>query len=47
MDNPGTQKPAASNEIFAPEEAKRIWDRFGLINTPKHSCWLNMAEIEL
>jgi hypothetical protein len=47
MDNYGTHKPAALYETFAPEEAKRIWDRFEFIYTPKHGSWLNMAEIEL
>lgn len=47
MDNLGTHKPAALYERFAPEEAKRIWDRFEFVYTPKHGSWLNMAEIEL
>ena len=47
MDNLNTHKPAALYETFAPEEAKRIWDRFEFIYTPKHGSWLNMAEIEL
>jgi hypothetical protein len=47
MDNLGTHKPAALYESFAPQEAKRIWDRFDFIYTPKHGSWLNMAEIEL
>lgn len=47
MDNYGTHKPAALYETFAPQEAKRIWDRFEFIYTPKHGSWLNMAEIEL
>ncbi len=47
MDNYGTHKPTALYETFAPEEAKRIWDRFEFIYTPKHGSWLNMAEIEL
>lgn len=47
MDNYGTHKPAALYETFAPEEAKRIWDRFEFVYTPKHGSWLNMAEIEL
>jgi hypothetical protein len=47
MDNPATHKPAALYEAFPPEEAKRIWDRFEFIYTPKHGSWLNMAEIEL
>jgi hypothetical protein len=47
MDNYGTHKAAALYEAFKPEEAKRIWDRFEFIYTPKHGSWLNMAEIEL
>ena len=47
MDNLNTHKPAALYESFSPEEAKRIWDRFEFIYTPKHGSWLNMAEIEL
>ena len=47
MDNYGTHKAAALYEAFVPEEAKRIWDRFEFIYTPKHGSWLNMAEIEL
>jgi transposase len=47
MDNYGTHKAAALYEAFKPEEAKRIWNRFEFIYTPKHGSWLNMAEIEL
>ena len=47
MDNLNTHKPSALYETFPPEEAKRIWDRFHFIYTPKHGSWLNMAEIEL
>jgi hypothetical protein len=47
MDNLSTHKPAALYEAFEPKEAKRIWDRFEFIYTPKHGSWLNMAEIEL
>ena len=47
MDNYGTHKAAALYEAFAPQEAKRIWDRFEFVYTPKHGSWLNMAEIEL
>ena len=46
-DNLSTHKAAALYDTFKPEEAKRIWDRFELIHTPKHGSWLNMAEIEL
>jgi hypothetical protein len=47
MDNLSTHKPSALYETFQPEEAKRIWDRFEFVYTPKHGSWLNMAEIEL
>jgi transposase len=47
MDNLATHKPGALYEVFEPEEAKRIWDRFEFVYTPKHGSWLNMAEIEL
>jgi transposase len=47
MDNLATHKPGALYEAFSPAEAKRIWDRFDFVYTPKHGSWLNMAEIEL
>ena len=47
MDNLNTHKTWALYETFSPQEAKRIWDRFEFIYTPKHGSWLNMAEIEL
>ena len=47
MDNFKTHDASAFYETFEPSEAKRIWDRFEFIFTPKHGSWLNMAEIEL
>jgi len=47
MDNLNTHKPGSLYEIFPPEKAKKIWDRFEFVYTPKHGSWLNMAEIEL
>lgn len=47
MDNFKTHSASALYETFEPKEAKRIWDRFEFIYTPKHGSWLNMAEIEL
>ena len=47
MDNLNTHSPSALYEVFKPEEAKRIWDRFDFVYTLKHGSWLNMAEIEL
>lgn len=36
MDNLKTHDPSSLYETFAPEEAKRIWDRFEFIYIPKH-----------
>lgn len=47
MDNLSTHKAGSLYETFAPEEAKRIRDRFEFVYTSKHGSWLNMAEIEL
>jgi hypothetical protein len=47
MDNYNTHDASAFYETFVPQEAKRLWDRFEFIFTPKHGSWLNMAEIEL
>jgi len=47
MDNLNTHTPGALYETFPPAEAKKLWDRFEFIYTPKHGSWLNMAEIEL
>ena len=47
MDNLGTHTLGSFYEVFAPEVAKTLIDRFEFIYTPKHGSWLNMAEIEL
>ena len=47
MDNFTTHSAGSLYETFDPVEAKRIWDRFDFVFTPKHGSWLNMAEIEL
>ena len=47
MDNLNTHKASSLYETFLPEKAKKLWDRFEFIYTPKHGSWLNMAEIEL
>jgi len=47
MDHLATHKASALYEAYHPKEAKRIWDRFEFVYTPKHGSWLNMAEIEL
>lgn len=47
MDNYCTHKPGSFYETFSPGIAKKLWDRFEFVFTPKHGSWLNMAEIEL
>ncbi len=47
MDNLNTHGPGSLYEVFRPEKAKALWDRFEFVYTPKHGSWLNMAEIEL
>ena len=47
MGNFKTYAPSAFSETFDPAEARRLWDRFEFVYTPKHRGWLNMAEIEL
>jgi DDE superfamily endonuclease len=46
LDNLNTHGPASFYEAFAPEEARRLAERFEFHYTPKHGSWLNMAEIE-
>jgi hypothetical protein len=47
LDNLNTHGPASFYEAFAPEEARRLSERFEFHYTPKPGSWLNMAEIEL
>ena len=47
MDNHNTHANDSLTEIFPPAEARRLADRLELHYTPKHGCWLNIADIEL
>lgn len=47
QDNLNTHSPASLYEAFAPEEARRLTQRFEFHYTPVHGSWLNIAEIEL
>lgn len=47
MDNYSTHSASSFYETFQPEQAKKLWDKFEFIFTPKHGSWLNVAEIEL
>jgi hypothetical protein len=46
-DNLSTHSPAALYEMFEPEEARRLAQRFEWHYTPRHGSWLNVAEMEL
>jgi DDE superfamily endonuclease len=46
LDNLNTHGSASFYEAFAPEEARRLTERFEFHYTPKHGSWLNRAEIE-
>ena len=47
MDNYNTHTASSFYEVFPPEEARKLRERFEFHFTPKHGSWLNMAEIEL
>lgn len=47
LDNLNTHTPAALYETFRPEEARRLVRKLEFHYTPKHSSWLNMAEVEI
>lgn len=47
MDNLGTHTIGSFYEVYPPDQAKALIDRFEFIYTPKHGSWLNMAEKEL
>jgi DDE superfamily endonuclease len=47
LDNLNTHGPASFYEALAPDEARRLAERFECHYTPQHGSWLNRAEIEL
>lgn len=47
LDNLNTHNASSFYEVFEPQEARRLSERFEFHYTPKHGSWLNMAEIEL
>jgi hypothetical protein len=47
LDNLNTHKAGSLYEMFAPQEARRLLRMIKFPYTPKHSSWLNIAEIEL
>ena len=47
QDNLNTHNPSSFYEVFPPDEAFALAQRFEMVYTPKKASWLNMAEIEL
>lgn len=47
MDNLNTHRLAVLYQVYPPEEARRLYERFEVHHTPKHASWLNMAETAL
>ncbi len=47
LDNLNTHTPAALYERYAPEKARALVQKLEFHYTPKHSSWLNMAEVEI
>ena len=47
MDNLNTHKLSVLYQVFSPQAARRLYERFEVHHTPKHASWLNIAECEL
>jgi hypothetical protein len=47
LDNLNTHTPAALYERYPPEKARQLVKKLEFHYTPKHSSWLNMAEVEI
>ena len=46
MDNLSTHTGASLYKTFEPERARALLDKLEFVYTPKHGCWLNIAECE-
>ena len=47
MDNLNIHRRKPLADLFGPEMAAEVWDRFTVHYTPTHGSWLNQAEIEI
>ena len=47
MDNLNIHRRKTLVDVFGPEMAAEVWDRFTVHYTPTHGSWLNQAEIEI
>ena len=47
LDNLNTHTPASLYERYPPQKARHLVRKLEFHYTPKHSSWLNMAEVEI
>ena len=47
LDNLNTHTPGSFYASFPPEQARQLTRKLEFHYTPKHSSWLNMAEVEI
>jgi transposase len=47
MDKLNIHRRKALVDVFGPEMAAEVWERFSVHYTPTHGSWLNQAEIEI
>lgn len=47
LDQLNTHTPASLYERYPPEKARQLVKKLEFHHTPKHSSWLNMAEVEI
>ena len=47
MDHLNIHRRKALADVFGPDMAAEVWDRFTVHYTPTHGSWLNQAEIEI
>ena len=47
LDNLNTHTPASLYERYPPQQARHLVQKLEFHYTPKHSSWLNMAEVEI
>ena len=47
MDNLNIHRQKSLVDVYGPEMAAEVWDRFTVHYTPTHGSWLNQAEIEI
>ena len=47
LDNLNIHRRKALTDVFGPEMADEVWNRFTIHYTPTHGSWLNQAEIEI